>query len=80
MRHHLAKERSFMESLTVSHPHPGSFVREKVIPSGMTVKEAAKRLGIGRKRCQISLMGILPYPPRWQSDWRKRLGRIVSNC
>ena len=37
-----------MESLTVPHPHPGHFVRENVIPSGMTVKEAAKRLGIGR--------------------------------
>ena len=38
-----------MESLTVPHPHPGTFVRQKVIPSGMTVKEAAKRLGIGRQ-------------------------------
>ena len=37
-----------MKSLTVPHPHPGTFVRGKVIPSGMTVKEAAKRLGIGR--------------------------------
>ena len=38
-----------MESLSVPRPHPGTFVREKVIPSGMTVKEAAKRLGIGRQ-------------------------------
>lgn len=28
--------------------HPGAFIREKVIPAGMSVKEAAKRLGVGR--------------------------------
>lgn len=28
--------------------HPGAFIREKVIPTGMSVKEAAKRLGVGR--------------------------------
>ena len=28
--------------------HPGSFVREHVIPTGMSVTEAAKRLGVGR--------------------------------
>ena len=28
--------------------HPGVFIREHVIPSGMSVTEAAKRLGVGR--------------------------------
>ena len=28
--------------------HPGAFIRERVIPQGMSVTEAAKRLGIGR--------------------------------
>jgi len=37
--------------------HPGSFVRESVIPSGMSVKEAAKRLGIGRPALSNFLNG-----------------------
>ena len=28
--------------------HPGAFIKEHVIPSGMSVTEAAKRLGVGR--------------------------------
>ena len=28
--------------------HPGTYVRETIIPPGMSVKDAAKRLGIGR--------------------------------
>ena len=28
--------------------HPGAFIREHVIPTGMSVTEAAKRLGVGR--------------------------------
>src|SRR5262245_21566762 len=29
-------------------PHPGPFVRSNVIPVGMSVKEAAERLAVGR--------------------------------
>ena len=28
--------------------HPGIFIKEQVIPAGMSVTEAAKRLGVGR--------------------------------
>jgi len=37
--------------------HPGSFVRASIIPAGMTVKEAAKRLGIGRPALSNFLNG-----------------------
>lgn len=37
-----------METHAALHRHPGTFVRENVIPPGMTIKEAARRLGIGR--------------------------------
>lgn len=38
-------------------PHPGSYVREKVIPVGMSVKDAAKRLNIGRPALSNFLNG-----------------------
>ena len=28
--------------------HPGGFIREHIIPQGMSVTDAAKRLGVGR--------------------------------
>ncbi|WP_075620382.1 HigA family addiction module antitoxin [Paenisporosarcina indica] len=37
--------------------HPGSFVRQNIIPSGMTVKAAAERLGIGRPALSNFLNG-----------------------
>jgi addiction module HigA family antidote len=37
--------------------HPGSFVRASVIPAGMTVKDAASRLGIGRPALSNFLNG-----------------------
>jgi addiction module HigA family antidote len=40
-----------------THRHPGAFVRESVIPTGMSVKEAAKRLGIGRPALSNFLNG-----------------------
>ena len=46
-----------MESVTHSQEHPGTFVRKSVIPSGMTVTEAAKRLGVGRPALSNFLNG-----------------------
>ena len=44
-----------------SHPrkpdHPGIFIRENVIPPGMSVTEAAKRLGVGRPALSNLLNG-----------------------
>ncbi|WP_179289786.1 HigA family addiction module antitoxin [Shouchella clausii] len=37
--------------------HPGRYVRENIIPSGMTVKAAAERLGIGRSALSNFLNG-----------------------
>lgn len=37
--------------------HPGSYVRENIIPDGMSVKEAAKRLGVGRQALSNFLNG-----------------------
>ena len=38
-------------------PHPGPVIRERVIPSGMSVTEAAKRLGVGRPALSNLLNG-----------------------
>lgn len=37
--------------------HPGVFIKDKVIPKKMTVKEAAKRLGVGRPALSNLLNG-----------------------
>jgi plasmid maintenance system antidote protein VapI len=43
--------------------HPGTYVREKVIPVGMSVKDAAKRLGIGRPALSNFLNGKSTLSP-----------------
>lgn len=40
-----------------TNQHPGAYVREHVLPAGMTVKEAAKRLDIGRPALSNFLNG-----------------------
>lgn len=37
--------------------HPGTHIREKIIPAGMSVKDAAKRLGVGRPALSNLLNG-----------------------
>ena len=37
--------------------HPGAFIRERVIPSGMSVTDAAKKLGVGRPALSDLLNG-----------------------
>src|SRR5216684_3636080 len=46
-----------MTALSGTPRHPGSFVRETVIPAGMSVKDAAERLGIGRPALSNFLNG-----------------------
>jgi addiction module HigA family antidote len=41
-----ARQGTIMETLTPEHP--GSYVKREVLPPGMTVKDAASRMGIGR--------------------------------
>lgn len=44
-------------SATSAQVHPGAFVRSAVLPAGMSVKEAAKRLGISRPTLSNFLNG-----------------------
>ena len=37
--------------------HPGAFIRERVVPSGMSVTDAAKKLGVGRPALSDLLNG-----------------------
>lgn len=46
---------------TVSHP--GTYVRQNIIPAGMSVKDAAKRLGIGRPALSNFLNGKSALSP-----------------
>src|SRR5437899_1582137 len=41
----------------------GAFIREKVIPAGMSVKDAAKRLGVGRPALSNLLNGNAGLSP-----------------
>src|SRR3954452_4884751 len=43
--------------------HPGTYVRETIIPSGMSVTEAAKRLGVGRPALSNFLNGKAALSP-----------------
>jgi len=46
-----------MATKSASTGHPGEFIRQHVIPSGMSVTEAARRLGIGRPALSNLLNG-----------------------
>lgn len=54
--------------------HPGQFVRENVIPTGMSVKEAAKRLGIGRPALSNFLNGKSALSPEMAVRLEKTFG------
>lgn len=54
--------------------HPGAFVREHVIPQGMTVSEAAKTLGIGRQALSNLLNGKSALSP----DMAMRLSKAFG--
>ncbi len=46
-----------MKTSSKAPAHPGTYVRETIIPAGMSVKDAAKRLGIGRPALSNFLNG-----------------------
>lgn len=54
--------------------HPGTFVRETVIPAGMSVKDAAKRLGIGRPALSNFLNGKSALSPEMAVRLEKTFG------
>jgi addiction module HigA family antidote len=54
--------------------HPGSYVRQTIIPSGMSVKDAAKRLGIGRPALSNFLNGKSALSPEMAFRLEKAFG------
>ncbi len=54
--------------------HPGTFIREHVIPPGISVTDAAKRLGVGRPALSNLLNGNSALSP----DMAVRLGKSFS--
>jgi addiction module HigA family antidote len=54
--------------------HPGSFVRKSVIPAGMSVTDAAKRLGIGRPALSNFLNGKSALSPEMAVRLEKAFG------
>ena len=54
--------------------HPGVYVRRKVIPAGMSVKDAAIRLGIGRSALSNFLNGKSALSPEMAVRLEKAFG------
>lgn len=54
--------------------HPGIYVRENIIPKGMTVKDAAKQLGIGRPALSSFLNGRSTLSPEMAIRLEKAFG------
>ena len=54
--------------------HPGGFIREHIIPQGMSVTDAAKRLGVGRP----ALSNLLNANSSLSSDMVVRLGKTFG--
>ncbi len=54
--------------------HPGTYVRESVIPVGMTVTDAARRLGIGRPALSNFLNGKSALSPEMAARLEKAFG------
>jgi len=57
-----------------SPQHPGRFVRETIIPAGLSVKEAAKRLGVGRPALSNFLNGNSALSPEMAVRLEKAFG------
>ena len=63
-----------MTTLSDTPRHPGTFVRETVIPAGMSVKDAAKQLGIGRPALSNFLNGKSALSPEMAVSLEKAFG------
>ena len=55
-------------------PRPGAVIKERVIPQGMTVREAAKRLGVGRPALSNLLHGHSALSPDMAVRLEKAFG------
>ena len=54
--------------------HPGAFIRERVLPSGMSVTEAARKLGVGRPALSNLLNGKSSLSPGMAARLEKAFG------
>ncbi|MBM3158116.1 MAG: HigA family addiction module antidote protein, partial [Chloroflexi bacterium] len=54
--------------------HPGTYVRQNIIPAGMSVKDAAKRLGVGRPALSNLLNGKSALSPEMAVRLEKAFG------
>jgi addiction module HigA family antidote len=60
--------------------HPGTYVREKVIPAGMTVKDAAELLGVGRPALSNFLNGKAALSPDMAARLERAFGEAASRA
>ena len=63
-----------MTTSSTRHTHPGTYARESIIPAGMSVKDAAKRLGIGRPALSNFLNGKSALSPEMAVRLEKAFG------
>lgn len=54
--------------------HPGAYVRQNIIPSGMSVKAAAERIGVGRPALSNFLNGRSSISPEMAARLEKAFG------
>jgi addiction module HigA family antidote len=71
-----------MEEYVVERPlkrpplHPGEIIREDVLPAlGLSVSEAARRLGVSRQQLQRILTGTHPIT----AEMALRIGKFAGN-
>lgn len=63
-----------MTNSSKSFAHPGGYVRQNIIPAGMSVKDAAERLGIGRPALSNFLNGNSALSPEMAVRLEKAFG------
>lgn len=63
-----------MAPTSIAPTHPGKYIRERIIPSGMSVKDAANRLGIGRPALSNFLNGKSALSPEMAVRLEKAFG------
>jgi len=56
--------------------HPGEVLKELFIPTGLTVAEAARRLGVSRQALSAILIAGPASVPRWHCVCQKRLAPV----
>lgn len=70
------KEYSVKRPLKRSPTHPGEILREEVLENlGLSVSEAARRLGVSRQQLHRILAGTHPVT----TEMALRIGRFVGN-